>query len=139
MAQVVKYKPGTTATLKVDSAETIAEGQLVGVDAQGEAVLADADAGTAIKALGVAVRAASGAAGDSVTVAMQAVVAGFSSLTPGATQYLSGTAGGITETRPETIDDVIQPVGLAVSATKVVFNVAAPFAVRQDAANSTLA
>jgi len=140
MAQVLKYDPETSVTLKVDSAATIAEGELVAVDAQGEAVLADSDgAAGPLKAVGFAVRAASGASGDYVTVAPLCVIGGLSSKTPGATQYASGTAGALTETRPTGATAAIQPVGIAISATKVLGNVTAPFALRQNAGTTTLA
>jgi hypothetical protein len=43
-------------------------------------------------------------------------------LTPGAKQYLSTTAGGLTETPPSTSGNVIQEVGVAISATVLDFN-----------------
>jgi hypothetical protein len=42
-------------------------------------------------------------------------------LTPGATLYASGTAGGMTETAPTGATDVVRVVGYALSANTVYF------------------
>jgi hypothetical protein len=47
---------------------------------------------------------------------------GLSGLTPGATYYLDTTAGGITATPPSGSGNLVQEVGIAVSATELLFN-----------------
>jgi hypothetical protein len=136
---VRKYNKDTSTTLKVNSSVTILEGQLVGVNSSGEAVLADKDAGDGpVFALGFAVRDAAGASGDYVTIASQGIVDGFTSLTPGARQFASGTAGGVTATRPTGAGDAIQAIGLAVASTKIAMNVAQPNVLAQAAGTSTV-
>lgn len=44
------------------------------------------------------------------------------SWTPGAQLYLSGTYGGITETKPTALGDYIKPLGFAVSSTQIYFD-----------------
>lgn len=60
---------------------------------------------------------------NTVNVASEGVLAGFSGLTPGAVYYLDPTTpGGITSTKPATQDQFIVPVGIAVSATQLWIN-----------------
>jgi hypothetical protein len=44
------------------------------------------------------------------------------SWTPGSQLYLSGTYGGITETKPTALGDYIKPLGFAVSSTQIYFD-----------------
>ncbi len=135
--KVVRYNKEMTFPLKVNSSVTVAEGDLVGVNSSGEAVLADKTQGAIVAGVGVAVTAAAGASGDQVAVAPMATVRGFSSLTPGARQYLA-TVGGITPTRPTTAGDLIQPAGLALAADTVQFNLAQSGIVAQAAGTTTI-
>lgn len=135
--QVVKYDKNLTITVKVDSATTLTEGQLVAINSSSQAIVAAKTSGSVAAAVGVAVRAADGTKGDYVAIAPIAEVDGFTTLTPGAAYYLS-TVGGVTVTRPTTAGDAIQPVGTAISATKIVFNVVPYFAAAQAAATTTL-
>ena len=48
---------------------------------------------------------------------------GASGLTPGATLFAGETDGTVTTTRPSTHLDIVQPVGMALSATEFLFNV----------------
>lgn len=50
------------------------------------------------------------------------VIPGLSGLTPGATYYLDTTGGAITDTPPSASGNLVQEVGLAVSATELLFN-----------------
>jgi len=56
--------------------------------------------------------------GDSGTIRIAGILGGFTSLTIGRPQYISGTAGGITETAPT--NSVL--VGIAISTTEVLLN-----------------
>ncbi|MEN3338305.1 MAG: hypothetical protein V7647_1981, partial [Acidobacteriota bacterium] len=49
-------------------------------------------------------------------------VTGLAGLTPGATYYLDTAAGGITVTPPSGSGNLVQEVGVAVSATEILFN-----------------
>lgn len=49
------------------------------------------------------------------------IISGFSSLTVGAPVFLSTTSGGLTQTLPSGSNDVVQVVGIALSATHVYF------------------
>ncbi|HEY3281401.1 MAG TPA: hypothetical protein VGN26_03940 [Armatimonadota bacterium] len=131
-------KQGNTLTLKAAAAADIAEGKLVGVDSSGNAIVATNASGAIVQAVGVAVKAAKGASNQYVAVATWAIVDGFTGLTLSGTVYLD-TAGGVTQTRPTTAGTAIQPVGVAVSATKVLFSLGSYFATAQVAGTSTLA
>lgn len=76
---------------------------------------ADANADSSSRVVGLAVASASGAA--AVSVRSAGLMSGFTSLTPGAVQYLSETAGAITETIPTTSGANIVRVGYAKSST----------------------
>ena len=126
----------TERALSVTLAAAVAVGQLVGIDANGLGVLADANS-TPIPARGFAV--SGGAIGARIAICRSGRVEGFTGLTPGATVYTSPTAGGVTETRPVTAGDIVQPVGYAVSATAVDFFIGDPAFVIQAAGTSTIA
>lgn len=55
------------------------------------------------------------------TVIFDGTIAGLSGLTIGAKYFLATTGGAITTTAPSTVGNVIQPVGVAASATELVF------------------
>lgn len=82
-----------------------------------EAQKADANSDSASHVIGLAVAAASAAA--SVSVQSAGLMGGFTSLTSGAVQYLSETAGGITESIPTTSGANIVRVGYAKNTTTV--------------------
>lgn len=80
-------------------------GDSVYVDSNGDVQVTDANAAVSSECHGVVVAvgepgATSFVSGDAVTVVTLGPVGGFSSLTPGAIQYVSETAGEITETAP---------------------------------------
>lgn len=117
---------------------TILAGQLCGLNSSGQAVLADADAATPIEAAGFAVTdIASGATG---ALARFGVLEDASwAWTPPGKVYLSGTAGGYTETKVSTAGNIVQAVGRSQSATKLIVDINWAPAVLQAAGNSTLA
>lgn len=117
------------------AAATITAGQLVGLNSSGKAVLADADAATPIEAVGFALEDAK--SGDTIGVAQIGRVEDTSATyTVGAKLWLSGTAGGVTETKVSTAGNIIQPVGTAISATKAILNVS-PCAIKLQASGAT--
>ncbi len=82
---------------------------------------ANADA-TARQVLGFATVTAADAA--PLVIRKRGLMGGFSSLTAKELQYLStSSAGAITETRPTTVDDIIKPVGIAVSDDTIEINI----------------
>lgn len=126
------------SAFRITAGATISRGQLVGINASGQAVLADADAGTPIPAVGVALDGV--ASGEQLGVALQGELEDTTwTWTPGDRLYVSGTAGGLTATRPSTATNLVQGAGFAKSATRVVFNLGVPALVVQAAGNSTVA
>lgn len=126
------------SAVPIVAAVAIAKGQLVGIDANGQAILADADAGTPIPAIGVAL--VDMAAGQKGSFAMVGAMTDASwSFTPGARVYLSGTAGGITATRPSGTGNLVQPVGVAYAAKYIAFNISQSQTVVQASGGSTVA
>ncbi len=136
MANILGYNRDTAFALT--AAATLAVGQLAGINSDGAAVLADADATTPIQAVGVVVKG--GASGDRVTLAPQAKVEDPTlSLTPGDRLYTSDTAGAVTGTKPSTATDHIQAVGFAISATQFLVNCVPSSIGVQASGNSTVA
>lgn len=106
------------------AAESISAGDLVYFNASGQILKADANA-LAKAAVGFALTSISAAA--SGTVHFDGTIAGLSGLTPGAWYFLSAVApGGISTAVPTGAGDIVQPVGIAVSATELTFQPAAP-------------
>lgn len=50
------------------------------------------------------------------------IVKALSGLTPGAIYYLSTTGGAITVTKPATVGNIVQPIGVAISTTELYVN-----------------
>ncbi|MGI9161188.1 MAG: hypothetical protein ACR2K1_15685, partial [Saprospiraceae bacterium] len=69
----------------------------------------------------------SAASGASVTVFFEGTISGLTGLTPGATYFLSDTTtGGVALTIPSNAGDIVQAVGIAVSATELTFEPQTP-------------
>ncbi|SEL17897.1 hypothetical protein [Haloferax larsenii] len=123
----------------------VAEGDLVGLDANGDVVLADADAGTAIPAVGVAAAPTDDLSNYSGSPdIVRSVVESERSLvgrdriafinhgiiienadedwgfTPGEPVYLD-VGGGYTQTKPSTAGEVQQVVGVATDDGEAIF------------------
>lgn len=119
------------------------EGDLVGIDANGELVKADADSGTAVNAVGVLAAPVTDPANythEELRVIIEAnrELVGESRIsalkyglivenadedwgfTPGQPVYLD-TGGGYTQTKPSATGDVIQVVGIATDDGEAVF------------------
>lgn len=102
------------------ASEAISAGDIVNVHDSSGAKVRKADATTSSKhAVGFAPSAiANGASG---TINFEGTITGLSALTIGATYYLHTTAGGITTTAPTGSGQVVQKVGVAISATELSF------------------
>jgi hypothetical protein len=112
MAVFVK-QPGKKR-FKGTAGETVATGDAVCIkQADGKIYLADADDTDLRPCRGVIGKG--GAAAAEVEVLQEAVLGGFSGLTPGANQYLSNTAGDFTETAATDY----QQCGFALTATEM--------------------
>lgn len=134
----------TTIVARTDAA--VVAGLLYGVHTDGKIKLATNLAGSVVQALGVALRAYSLAQvttnKESVTLYPRGKVKCSASeieggaFTTGATVYLH-TTGFYTTTRPTTANTLIQPVGIAISATEVLVDIQ-PSALKAQAAGTSL-
>lgn len=120
-------------SLAAAASTTIKVGDLVGLNGSGLAVLADASAaGSEIWCFGIALNnvetdssaAAKQGKSSVVNIARAAVIQDLdtAAFTAEAIQYLSGTAGSMTATRPTGANDFIQVVGQAISANMALFH-----------------
>ena len=103
----------------VTLAEACVRGDVLGYSSGWK--LALATVGTAIQGRLVALQ--DGAIGDVIPVSPNPVVSGYTGATPGALIYVAEGAdsGQVTETQPTTAGDICNPIGIALSATKVAF------------------
>ncbi len=111
----------------ITAAENLSAGDLVYLNASGQALKADANTVTKM-AVGFVLASISSAA--SGTVYFDGTITGLTSLTQGAPYFLSAaSAGAITATPPSGAGDIVQPIGWAVSATELTFNPGYPIIV----------
>jgi hypothetical protein len=111
------------ASAPATATEAIAAGAFVNVySVSGAAKIRNANATDASKPCNgfVATAITSGATGS--VRGSGGKITGLSGLTPGATYYLGTTAGTITTTAPTTDGNLVQEIGVAVSATELLFN-----------------
>ena len=103
----------------VTLAEACTRGDVLGYDSGWK--LALATTGTAIQ--GRLVALADGAVGDKIPVSPNPVVSGYTGATPGGYVYVAegSDSGQITDTAPSTTGDCNTIIGLALSATEVLF------------------
>ena len=106
-------------TRTVTAGETLAAGDLIYLDSTPEAFKADANS-DAKAAVGF-VLAGITAASSGTAYFGSGIISGLSGLTPGAKYYLSTTAGTIDTAKPNGTGDIIQQVGVALSATELYF------------------
>jgi hypothetical protein len=113
-------------TQTVLASEALSAGDLVNVWSNaGTANVRKADASAAGKqAHGFVLSAVS--SGANATVYFEGAITGLSGMTPGATQFLSATAGGRTETAPTTTNYYLQVVGTARTSTIMDFEADTP-------------
>lgn len=114
--------PGIGADTKtMVASEALAAGNLVNVwNDTGTAKARKADATTVGKECWGFVLASVAQDGNAA-VYWEGIITGLSGLTPGATQYLDIAAGGITETPPSASGNIVQIIGVALSATEISF------------------
>lgn len=107
------FNAGTTITVM----------QLLYLASDGEWAIADADAVSTAGGL-LSIALASGTDGNALSVALPGsfVRDDTWNWTPGATLYVSTTAGDITATAPSATDDVVREIGHAVTADVIFFN-----------------
>jgi hypothetical protein len=116
-------------TRSIQASENIAAGDMVNIHNVGGPRIRKADAATAGKeahgfVLGSITSGASG-----TVYPEENVLTGLTGLTPGARQFLSATAGLRTETAPSTSGQVAQIVGVALSATEMLFRPETPITI----------
>ncbi|MFA6006069.1 MAG: hypothetical protein WC775_06350 [Patescibacteria group bacterium] len=119
------------APIKSGEAGNINKGDFIGINSDGDAVLANSgiDDETAVEARGAAWD--DGTVGDAIkTVDLTRIgfvrtnkLAGFSDLTPGGTVYL-GSGGGITQTAPSATAEILQVLGFAVTDDTIFIDIA---------------
>lgn len=107
-------------TVSVAASENLAAGDLVNVYDDSGAKCRKADADDPAKFC-VGFVLASVESPNNATIYLEGQNTQVSGMTPGARQYLSGTAGGITETPPTGTGKIVQCVGVAISATVLNF------------------
>lgn len=112
--------PGADTVRTMTASEAISAGDFINVHSSSGAKVRKADATTSGKeAVGYAPASISnGASGE---IRFGGVNSSLSGMTIGARQYLSTTAGGRTETPPSGSGQVVQYLGLALSATELDF------------------
>lgn len=112
-------------TKSIEASENLAAGDLVNIhDSTGEKVR-KADAANARRAHGFVLSAVT--SGQNATVYFEGTITGLSGLTPGALMFLSGSAAGeASATAASGSGDIVQEVGVAVSATEISFEPGRP-------------
>lgn len=120
LSQLFSWVTGKTAVDTIPASETLSAGNIVNIwDDAGTTKVRKAKASVGFEAHGFVLSAA--AISESVPVFFSGKNTALSGLTPGATYYLSTTAGAITATAPGAVNNVWQPVGEAFSATGLNF------------------
>ena|ERR1700744_2262770 len=115
---------GNTANFWCTANVNISAGFLVGlknVSGVTNAVLAQANGGSSVLAMGISMNAAS--AGQPIQVLLLGLFNFGGSVTPGTIYYTSPTTpGGIVATAPSTAGQIIQPVGIGLDTNSIFFN-----------------
>lgn len=110
-----------TGTMVLPTSENLAAGAICDIwDDAGVATLRNADQTNPAKTADVFVLAAVTSPANAIAYPPGAVVTGLTGLTPGATYYL-GAVGSITTAPPTTTGYIVQIVGVALSATALLF------------------
>ena len=105
-------------TATIQASENLAAGDYVNLHNSGGPRVRKADASNGRRADGFVLASVSSA--SNATVYFEGQNTGVTGKTPGAIQYLSGTtAGATTETAPTTAGQILQVVGVAVTATAI--------------------
>lgn len=98
------------------SGGSISAGDVVAINASGQAIQADADAESTCRVLGIC----TSVDGSSIYVQQVGNITGLSGLTAGDRLFASTTAGGLTSTAPSGTGDVVFQVGYATSTSALV-------------------
>lgn len=116
---------GVAAEVKVlPTSENLGALDMVSVyDASGTSTARKADKSNGRACSGYVLAAVTSPANANVYT--DGIIPGLSGMTPGATQYLDD-AGGITETPTTTTNEILQRVGVALSATEMLFEPGEP-------------
>lgn len=105
----------------IEASENLAAGDLVNIHNSGGARVRKADATSAGKEAHGFVLAAVTSGQDATVYPEENVIDDLDGLTPGARYFLSTTAGAVTDTAPSSSGNVAQEIGVALSATEMLF------------------
>lgn len=124
MAKVYVSDVQTPNEIHAICGEAITQGDMVAIgSADGKFYKANAITGATQQAPCVGIAEIDGASGDMISAKRVGRVEGAADLTPGQPVYLGETDGAVTATEPSTNGDVVQVVGVAISATSFLLNV----------------
>jgi len=115
---------GTGIVVTMTALDGLVLGELVHIDGNGKIDQADANVVADMPAIGIALTANDTGSDAEVSVLLLGLYndTGQFNFTPGAAIYASTTAGDFTETAPSSDGDLIQRVGVAVTADILYFN-----------------
>lgn len=105
----------------IQASENLAAGDLVNIHNSSGARVRKADATSAGKEAHGFVLAAVTSGQNATVYPEENVISGLTGLTPGARMFLGTTAGAATATAPSTSGQVVQEIGVALSATEILF------------------
>jgi hypothetical protein len=106
----------------MNTSEAFAGGEFCNIHASSGAKIRKANATDDTKPVNGFVPAAIASPGSGTMIAPGTKLTGLAGLTPGVPHYLSTAAGGITDTPPSAAGNLVQEVGVALSATELLFN-----------------
>jgi hypothetical protein len=122
---VVEPSPATSVangiTASLTAGENLVFGDIVYMKSDGKVWKGDANGASTYPVMGFATASIT-ANNDGVILLFGIATLSSWAWTVGGVLYLSTTAGGITQTQPSATDDVIQVIGIAKSATTIIFN-----------------
>lgn len=108
-------------TRVIVASEALAAGDLVNIHSSTGAKVRKADATTAGKEAHGFVLASVISGGNATVYPEENVISGLTGLTPGTRMFLAATAGLNTATAPSATGQVVQDIGVALSATEILF------------------
>jgi len=123
MAKVYASDIQTPNQFSAECAEAITQGDMVALGTDGLLYKANAATGAGQQGPCVGIAEVDGADGDTITVKREGYVEGASDLTIGQPVYLGETDGAVTSTEPATNGDIVQVVGVALSATRLMLDI----------------
>lgn len=117
-------------TRVIQASEALNAGDLVNIhNVAGNPRIRKADATVAGKEAHGFVLAAVGSGANGTVYPEENVLSGLAGLTPGARQFLHTTAGARTEVAPSAAGNVAQVIGVALSATEIMFRPETPITI----------